>query len=122
MDRALSVADRRDPILTGKEQIYEIQVTNRGRTPARDVQIVATVPSEMSPLPSVPSDPFKYRIDGQTVRFNTIREIPVGRTINLQFRARADREGEVRARVQLGATGLSPPLAAEEETRIFSNE
>lgn len=119
---SLSVADRREPILTGNDQIYEVQVTNRGQSVARDVQIVAAVPSEMSPLPSVPSDPVPYQIDGQTVRFETVPQIPVGQTRNLQFRARADREGEVRTRVQLSAAGLSPPLAAEEETRIFSNQ
>lgn len=116
----LTVADRRDPIQLGNEQIYEIQITNHGDTPARSVQVVATLGVQSTALPPLVSDPVKYTIQGGTIRYNLIQEVRPGQTINLQLRARAAAAGASQVRVELTAQGLPQALSAEETTQIFA--
>ncbi len=118
---SIAVADLRDPVAMKKGLTYEIRVTNRAATAARNVTLVATVPEGMLPDPIGTSGPpeVEYFINEQSVEFQALAEIPAGKTVTYRVRVRTVAAGKQTFRVELTAPGLAQPVREEEVTEVF---
>jgi uncharacterized repeat protein (TIGR01451 family) len=116
---AMTVADLRDPVSTGKEVTYEIRVTNRGAGPDQQVSLAVTVPSGMQLAPLGASGPSNSRTEGQVVRFDPVAEIAPQKTLTYRVRVRTLQPGKVQLRAELSSRGTVRPLVVEESTEVF---
>ena len=117
-DLSMTITDRHDPIVAGKELTYEIQVDNNGRQPDRQVVLVVTVPPAMQAVRLQTVGPTGYEIDGSTIRFNPVDLVEPGGSIVYRVRVQAKLPGQASLRARLTSQGLRQPLVAEEETLI----
>jgi uncharacterized repeat protein (TIGR01451 family) len=113
---ALSVLGLTNPVKSGRDVTYKIQVTNKGTSPAERIAISAVVPAGLVPdkLGTVGGD-----IHEQSVRFEPRGPLAPGETMSFRLRVRAGNPGKHRLRVELMADGLMQPLAQEEETEVL---
>jgi uncharacterized repeat protein (TIGR01451 family) len=119
----MTVADFRDPIKLGETERYEIRVMNQGRNVDRDVTLVVTVPDGMTPEPlgttGPPGTSPKINNLTQTVTFSPADEIQPGETLTYYIRARTQRPGQARLRVELTSMNQRVPKVAEETTDVI---
>jgi uncharacterized repeat protein (TIGR01451 family) len=114
----LTVQDSEDPVEVGKTTMYNITVHNPGSTPATNVRIAATVPSQMAVLRATPAD---YRVQDRMIVYEP-RTIPAGGDVRFQIEVRGERAGDVRFKVDLTADQLpAGPVQQEEGTTIFTS-
>ncbi len=115
----VSVVDLYDPVEVGQDVPYEIHITNRGATSATHITVEAFVPIEMTPLRvGTGGEARRFEIDGRAIRFTPFPELQPGQTLTYRVRARADRAGDVRMQVRVGADQLTEPLESSTDTRI----
>ena len=117
----ISVADLRDSIGVGKEETYDIQVENTGRTTARNVQVTAALPPVMQPV-SMGTHPEGFKIKGQHIIFAPIPSLPPGQPSRFWVRARATAAGTAVMEVTVAAEGLRIPVKEQEETKVLAEE
>ncbi|NLF09581.1 MAG: DUF11 domain-containing protein, partial [Pirellulaceae bacterium] len=118
-DLRLSVVGLRNPVAVGNYLTYDIRVINNGTIPYRQLRLTAVVPEGMAPNPLGTSPPELFKIDGQTIRFDPIGDLPAGKTFTYRVRVRALRVGTYRFRVELTSPMLPQPIAQEAETEVF---
>lgn len=115
----VAIGDLRDPVAVGNETIYDIAVTNNSQVSDRMVTVTVTVPPEMQPQQQGTGG----KIDGQTVRFDPIRELRAGEKVAFRVRVVAMRPGkEVKVLVSVASQGNPRPVTAEESTTIFAGQ
>jgi uncharacterized repeat protein (TIGR01451 family) len=114
----ISVADLRDPVAVGKGTTYLIGVANQGQTPQRDVTVVASVPLGMIPDRISTSGPVQPTIQGQTIRFGPVAELPAGGTLTYHVVVLAQHVGEFSFRAELTSREQTEPLVGEESTEV----
>lgn len=116
------------PVEVGRTLTYFVTVANRGPTPARQVALVVTVPDEMilsprmiegplfqpGPVPRLPL----FRIEGQTVIFPTVGEVPPGTTLTYRIPVQAAQPGQVTLQARLESASLRQPLVRTLQTTI----
>lgn len=115
----VTAASLRNPVAEGRELTYEVRVTNAGATPANQVVVTATVPTGMMPLTFGTTGPTQPAIEGQTLRFEPVAEIPPGQTLTYQVRVRTQQSGEFRFHVEAVGRGGSSPFSADATTQVF---
>jgi len=116
---SVTVSDLSDPIEAGKALVYVVRVTNHGPSQATRLQLVGTAPAGMRPLETGTRGPSRFDIQGQTVRFRPIDQLPPGSSLTYELRVSADRPGEMTFRVELDSVDLERPVTAEETTRVL---
>lgn len=118
-DLKLDVLDPKGPVATNQEVVYEIHVTNRGSSDARDVRVVGLFSDGIEP----------HHVDGETtdvsdgrVAFQTIECLAAGEKRVFKIYARAHEEGTHLFRTEVLCRDLEIKLAAEETTRFFNDD
>jgi uncharacterized repeat protein (TIGR01451 family) len=113
----LEVVDLEDPVPLGEKTTYKIDVTNQGSLAGDRVQIVATVPPEMTFLSA--KGPTNYKVDGQRIIFDAIDGVAPRKVLTYTVEVRADKVGNAIFEVELSAAALSSPVKEQEPTTIF---
>jgi uncharacterized repeat protein (TIGR01451 family) len=115
---AITVHDFSDPVALGKGTTYEIRVSNQGQTAHRDLSVVVTVPVGMLPDRIGTSGPGMPTIEGQTVRFDPVAELPAGETATYRVRVRTRQAGKYSLRAEVTSRDQPQSVAAEETTEV----
>jgi uncharacterized repeat protein (TIGR01451 family) len=118
-DLKLEVTDPSGPVAVGEEAVYEIRVQNRGASSAKDINVVALFSAGVEPDKI---EGAMYSVSDGRVSFRAIEELPAGRQITLQIRARAIQPGTHVFRAEVLCRELDIKLAAEETTRFFADD
>lgn len=118
-DLKLDVADPKGPVPVGADVVYDITVTNRGRSAAEEVNIVGLFSAGIEP---VAAEGGEATITDGRVGFRTIGSLPAGQNVKLKIRARAQSAGTHLFRAEVLCRDLDIKLAAEETTRFFQDE
>ncbi|WP_425398107.1 CARDB domain-containing protein [Aeoliella sp.] len=118
-DLKLDVTDPKGPVPVGADVVYDITVTNRGRSTAEEVNIIGLFSEGIEPLAAEGAE--ATIADGR-VGFHTISSLPAGQQVKLKIRARAQSAGTHLFRAEVLCRDLEIKLAAEETTRFFQDE
>lgn len=116
----LEVVDLDDPVEVGTETTYEIRVLNQGTAASTGVQIIATVPKEMTTKSA--SGPTAHRQQGQQVIFEPIPKLAARADALFRVRVVGQEPGDLRFKVQLTCDQLQRPVYEEESTRVYSEK
>ena len=114
----LEVSDLDDPVEVSARTTYQIEVTNRGSLPGRQVRITAVVPKQMKVLGA--HGPTAARVDGRTITFPPVESLAPQETVRYAVDVQALRAGDVRFRAELRSGTLSDPVVKEEGTTIYA--
>ncbi|MBN2473467.1 MAG: DUF11 domain-containing protein [Pirellulales bacterium] len=118
----ITAAALREPVAVGRNVTYEILVTNGGTVAETQVAVVATVPLGMTPAAlgtTGPAQAPKPTIQGQTVQFDPVAEIPPGKTLVYRVVVRAGQRGDFVFHAELISPSRTLPLAADAKTQVF---
>lgn len=108
-----------NPVATGKDLTYEVQVSNTGTAAARNVAMLVVVPPEMSViLLGTMGEKTTYGVDGQHVRFKPIAEVQPGEKVTFRIRVRAQKAGEAKLEAVLQSDGMAEPMSVSETTTV----
>src|SRR5260370_26255580 len=88
---SLEVEDTRDPVEVGKQTSYDITVRNPGSNPVTRVQIVATVPEQMTVMRAAGAS--DNRKDGQKITYEPLT-LAAGGEARFRIEVKAGRPGE----------------------------
>ena len=116
----LLIASRANPIKAGAESSYQIVVTNQGAEPEPKVALSVTIPSVMQFVGGQEQNPSPATIDGQTVRFDPIKQLKPGESLVFEIRVRADKAGKAIVRAEVTSENLAKPQSADTTTSIFA--
>ncbi len=102
----------------GKRVRYQIRVKNQGTVSAHNVDVSASVPSELKPFRGTGAG--TGRIDATTgrVTFSTIEELQPGQTLTFTIDVDAAQPGDARFTAEVKAAHLRNPLREEQSTRV----
>jgi uncharacterized repeat protein (TIGR01451 family) len=100
----------------GEDVAYDVAITNRGSKAAEDVNVLVQFSDGVEPV-AADGAPAELA-DGQVV-FNSIPRIGPGQKAQLKVRARADKAGNHRFRVQVTGDEAETQLVFEGTTRFF---
>ncbi|HWG43308.1 MAG TPA: hypothetical protein VN688_11025 [Gemmataceae bacterium] len=99
----LEVHAREDRLNVGDETVYDLHVFNQGDAPCAGVRLTAWLPEEMTPL-----DAKDAQIQQQQVQFAPLSQLPARGDVVYRIRARGQRPGKGRVRVELTAERENP--------------
>jgi uncharacterized repeat protein (TIGR01451 family) len=119
----MTIADLGDPVRTGDLVTYQVLVTNQGSTAETDVGLTIRFPEALTPQLVGTRFPVPYRVEGQALRFEAVKEILGGQpplTFRIPFGTR--RAGTVRVLAELTSPRLPSPLTDEETTEILEED
>jgi uncharacterized repeat protein (TIGR01451 family) len=115
---SLVVEDTQDPVEVGGETSYNIIIRNPGTNPVTRVQIVATVPEQMTVTRAAGAS--DNRREGLKIIYEPLT-LPPGGEARFRVEVKAQRPGDVRFKVELTADQLTAgPVQQEESTTIFA--
>ncbi|WP_442485685.1 CARDB domain-containing protein [Aeoliella sp. SH292] len=118
-DLKLDIVDPKGPVPVGTEVVYDITVTNRGRSAAEEVAVVGLFSEGIEPLSAEGGE---ASIGDGRVGFHAISTLPAGQQVKLKIRAKALSAGTHLFRAEVVCRDLDIKLAAEETTRFFQDE
>ncbi len=110
----LEKADDPDPIAVGETTTYTVKVTNQGSADDHNVQVVVTIPAELSPVSTS-----EGTIEGQTVTCPMVPVLPAKQTVTYKIVAKGVKAGDGHTNFRLSADVLSSPINAEESTTVY---
>jgi uncharacterized repeat protein (TIGR01451 family) len=111
---AIELADNADPVQVGGETVYTIRVSNQGSADQNDVNVVATLPTQLAAVRVSSGD-----VQGNTVRFPAVERLAPRQSVKYQITAKGASAGDARMRVELRASELQSPVIEEESTRVY---
>jgi uncharacterized repeat protein (TIGR01451 family) len=115
-DLKLTVDEPKGPRSVGEEVIYELTVVNRGTKAAEDVNVVVQFSSGVEPLAA---DGGPAELAAGQVVFEPISRLASGQKIVLKVKARAEKAGSHRFRVQVSCDNSETQLVSEGTSRFF---
>lgn len=115
-DLKLTVEEPKGPRSVGEEVVYELTVVNRGTKAAEDVNVVVQFSSGVEPIGS--DGGAAELADGQVV-FEPIARLTSGQKVVLKVKARAEKAGSHRFRVQVTCDNSETQLVSEGTSRFF---
>lgn len=115
------VIDVEDPVVTGKEAVYEIRVTNQGTGPCTNIQLAAAMAegTEFVTATGGPNQQAQVKVQGQGLLFEPIVNLGVKGEVVYRVRIKGTAAGDHRFRVQLTCDQLKTPVIKEESTRFY---
>jgi uncharacterized repeat protein (TIGR01451 family) len=115
---ALEVEDTEDPVEVGGETSYNVTVRNPGTKPVTRVQIIATVPEQMTVTRAAGAS--DNRKEGQKIIYEPLT-LQAGGEVRFRIDVKALRAGDARFKVELTADQLTAgPVLQEESTTILA--
>lgn len=118
-DLKLTVNEPKGPRSIAEEGVYEIQIVNRGTKGADNVSVVMHFSDGLEPASAEGSQAELVR--GQ-VAFKSLGRIEAGQQLSLKVRAKAERPGNHRFRVEVQCAEPETQLLSEGVTRFFGEE
>jgi uncharacterized repeat protein (TIGR01451 family) len=118
-DLKLEVTDPSGPVAVGSQAVYEIHITNRGASAAKNVNVVALFSEGIEPEQA---EGVMCTVADGRVSFKTIDELAAGRDMVLKIRAHAVQPGTHVFRAEVVCSDLEIKLAAEETTRFYADD
>lgn len=116
----LLIASRGNPIKTGKESSYQIVVTNQGTEPEAKVALAVTIPPLMQFVGNQDRNPSAATIDGQTVRFDPVKQLQPRESLVFEIHVRADVAGNAVVRAEVTSANLASPIVGQTTTTVFA--
>lgn len=114
----LECVDMDDPIEVGNVETYQITVTNQGSAVDTNIQISATLPSQME-FVSASGPGINYNVSGQTVTFDPLPSLAPKAKAIFTVRGKAVRTGDVRFSVTLKTDQITSPVQETEATNLY---
>jgi uncharacterized repeat protein (TIGR01451 family) len=118
-DLVLEVSDAPGPVAVGDETIYDLRIRNRGTSSADGVEIVAFFSEGLEPISA---EGARHEIASGTVTFKTIASLAAGAEATYKIKARAERAGNHRIRVELQCESLGAKLTQEDTTLFYGED
>lgn len=116
-DLKMLVESPQGPIEVGQETIFTVTLTNRGTKPAEDVQVIASFAEGLEPIPFESAN---NKIEDGQVFFERISSIAGnGQFTTLKIKAKADKPGNHRIRVEVISTPSNTHLVYEQATFFY---
>jgi uncharacterized repeat protein (TIGR01451 family) len=116
----LSVVGLSNPIRTGKELTYQIQVTNHSPVSYPQISVKVALPEGITPVWLGTTGPEVAAFNKQVIRFRPVPELRPGESLTYRVRARAEQPGIKTLRVELSTPAFSQPRVQETRTEIIS--
>jgi len=113
----VEVTDLNDPITVGGRTRYTIRVTNKGTLPAREVDVVAVLPTQLKFLAGY--GPKSPRVEKAEVIFGPIDTIAPNQPLTFAVDVETVAPGDVRFRAEVRSPILAKPVRVEEATRVL---
>lgn len=114
-DLSLAVVDPSGPVAVGEEAEYEVVITNRGTKQAREVEVAAAFDEGITPTTI---DGGRHRVSQGMIEFDPLHIISPGEEKRLTIRAKADRPGNHKVRVEV-VSAMGTKLSSEETTYYY---
>jgi len=115
---AVLVSEDPDPMTVGNQGAYLVRVTNYAKTADQDLTVVVTLADGLTPFQVGTKGPAKYQVEGQTVRFEPVKEIGPNDTLSFTVVAGAERAGNAGCQVEVSSRKLAKPIVAQETTKV----
>ena len=114
---SMSVRDLDDPVETGVETAYEVELKNEGSAPAQQIQLTCELPEALT-LVNV-SGPMSHRQAAGVLAFSPLARLNPGETATVRIHVRSSVAGNLRIRAQLSSQSIEEPLVEEEVTKFY---
>jgi len=114
---SMSVRDIDDPVETGVETAYDIELKNEGSAPARQVQLTCELPEALT-LVNV-TGAMSHRQAAGVLAFSPLAQLNPGETATVRIHVRSSVAGNLRIRAQLSSASIDEPLIQEEVTKFY---
>lgn len=115
-DLKLNVQEPKGPRQVGDELVYEVVIGNRGTKAAEEISVVIQFADGIEPL-NAEGSPAEV-VDGQVV-FEPIARLAAGQQVTLRVKAKAEKVGGQRFRVEVQCPASETQLVSEGTTRVF---
>jgi uncharacterized repeat protein (TIGR01451 family) len=115
----LDVVDLKDPVEVGSTTSYRIDVVNEGSLEGNQVQLVATIPTEMRVLSA--TGPAMWRQEGANLVFAPVDHLAPKATWSYTVVVQALQPATVVLHAELRTATSSKPIVTEEPTRIYQS-
>lgn len=113
----LEVNDINDPVETGVETAYEIEVKNQGTQFAQNVAVACELPAGVE-LVDVKA-PCAHNLQGRMVVFQNLQKLDADKTATYRIIVRGQTDGYQRFRARLASDSIQEPLIVEELTKFY---
>jgi uncharacterized repeat protein (TIGR01451 family) len=115
---SMSVKDLEDPVETGAETAYEVEIKNEGSAPAKRIQLTCELPESLTLLDV--SAPTSHRQAAGMISFAPIEQLRPGESKTVRVNVRAEKAGNVRFHAQLSSDSVEEPVVEEELTKFYA--
>jgi uncharacterized repeat protein (TIGR01451 family) len=114
---AMELVTPAGPIEAGKRAAFRVRVRNTGTVSARNVEVTAFAPPELTV--SRGTGPTDARVEGEgKVTFGRLDELRPGQTVTYTVEVDAARPGDARFRAEVRAAHLTNPLKEEQAAQV----
>lgn len=114
---SLKVSGRDKALEVGRETVYEVRVINEGTSADTNIELRTTLPQGM--LAKIAQGPTSYRIEGQTIVFDTLARLDGRMQAIYLVTVQAQAAGDRRLRAEVTSQQLRSPLVREERTVVY---
>jgi uncharacterized repeat protein (TIGR01451 family) len=118
---SMEVHDLADPVTLGSPGLtYEVQITNTGSVPDRNVALTVVVPPEMKIIPlGTFGDKTTHEIEMQNVRFKPVAALAPGEKLVYHVRVKPLQAGDVTLEAIFNSEGQPQPQTVTQKTTIL---
>lgn len=109
--------DTCDPLMTGDQTCYRINVMNQGTASDKNIRITARLSEHLKPMEA--HGDLSGSISGQSVNFVPCEELAPGETVQLVIYAEAMRKGDGRLYIEVTSDMIKDPISEEESTHVY---
>jgi uncharacterized repeat protein (TIGR01451 family) len=120
----LELAGPAKPVAVNGTGQFKVTLRNSGAGPAGPVDAVVELPAELAPVRGFDSTgklPIA-RIDGQSVIFSALPQVPANGSLTLVVEVRGVSRGSATVRASVSAPSLTNPLREEQATRVVGGQ
>lgn len=115
---SMSVKDLEDPVETGADTAYEVEIRNEGSAAAQRIQLACELPEGVTLLDV--KSPAAHRTTGAAIEFAPIAQLGPGESTTVRINVRAQKSGNLRFRAQLSSDSVEEPVVEEELTKFYA--
>jgi uncharacterized repeat protein (TIGR01451 family) len=112
------VFDLEDPVVAGREAVYEIRIVNQGTGVCTNIQLMAEL-GEGTSVVGPATGPTASRASGQQITFEPISQLAVKAEVVYRVRVKGIQPGDHRFRVRLSCSEMRTAVVKEENTRFY---
>lgn len=113
----IDAVDLQDPVETGSNVTYNIEVTNQGSIPCTDLRLECTLPEAQEFVSG--SGASGVEAEGRLVKTVPLASVPPKAVVSWRVIVKALKPGDVRFKVNLFAREFDRPIFEEESTRQY---